>query len=595
MNLDVELLDTLRANTRQYLLRAFRENGVCEGRLSDSALAAALAALALERAGRYAAAERGRDWLARHQNTDGGWGDTADSPSNLATTLLALCALQVRDGCPAVVERARTWLTARAGGLEPGNIARAVAAFYGNDKTFSGPILSVCAQSGLLGPASSAWRLVMPLPFEAAVLPHRVYKWARLPVVSYALPALIAIGLARHRQCPAAFLPWRWLRDRCAQPALHILRRIQPGSGGYLEAIPLTAFVALNLMAAGENHCPALAPCLDFLEQGQGREGGWPIDTNLATWTTSLAVRALADDDDGTDSWRTAAHDYLLGVQQRALHPFTHAAPGGWGWTNLSGAVPDADDTAAALLALRALGRTDAQTRDAAQAGIEWLLALQNRDGGMPTFCRGWLNLPFDRSCPDITAHVLAAWMAWLPDVPALTGRIRHATQRAVRYLAQARNAEGAWVPLWFGNQAAPRQENPVFGTARVLEGLAALAGDPGVDPLVEAGTAWLIRARNEDGGWGGAPGTPSSIEETALALAALAPHAPAPVLAEGVRFLAGRTHGGTAFPATPIGLYFSSLWYAEALYPVVFTAHALQALSTKKAPPRAAAPGGKT
>src|SRR5205814_1036115 len=51
-------------------------------------------------------------------------------------------------------------------------------------------------------------------------------------------------------------------------------------------------------------------------------------------------------------------------------------------------------------------------------AGIKWLLDLQNRDGGIPTFCRGWGALPFDRSAPDLTAHALRAWLAWFDEVP---------------------------------------------------------------------------------------------------------------------------------------------------------------------------------
>ncbi|MEZ6078622.1 MAG: hypothetical protein R3C56_24000 [Pirellulaceae bacterium] len=43
---------------------------------------------------------------------------------------------------------------------------------------------------------------------------------------------------------------------------------------------------------------------------------------------------------------------WLLACQHRRRHAFTGANPGGWGWTDLSGAVPDADDTPAALLAL---------------------------------------------------------------------------------------------------------------------------------------------------------------------------------------------------------------------------------------------------
>lgn len=574
-------LAATRDAVRARLFAAFHADGACLGRLSDSALAVALASLALDRAGRPHPAQQGRAWLAAHQNADGGWGDTPDSPSNLATTLLTLCALQAAsDGETAAAQQARAWLTGRAGGFAPEQIAAAVAQFYGADRTFSAPILSVCAGCGLLGPEQEAWRYVMPLPFEAARLPNGFYKWIRLPVVSYALPALIAIGLARHRKCPSAFMPLRWLREHSAGQVLRKLERLQPASGGFLEAIPLTAFVAINLMAAGETAGPVLGKCLDFLEGGQRPDGGWPIDTDLRSWTTSLAVRALIEDRAAAcpDMWREKTTAYLLGVQQRTRHPFTQAEPGGWGWTSLSGAVPDADDTSAALLALHALDASDT-AREAARAGLEWLLGLQNRDGGIPTFCRGWANLPFDRSCPDITAHALAAFAAWMPRLPELAPRLDRAQRRALAYLTRAQQPDGSWIPLWFGNQAASRHENPVYGTARVLEGLARVAA-PEAAPPIASGAAWLARAQNEDGGWGGAPGVASSIEETALALAALAPHLAPAARNRATAFLVERTRRGAQIPPTPIGLYFSSLWYAEDLYPVIFLAHALARVS---------------
>src|SRR5262249_58268730 len=49
-----------------------------------------------------------------------------------------------------------------------------------------------------------------------------------------------------------------------------------------------------------------------------------------------------------------------------------------------------------------------------ALAGLRWLGELQNRDGGWPTFCRGWGKLPFDRSGSDLTAHALRALRAWI-------------------------------------------------------------------------------------------------------------------------------------------------------------------------------------
>ena len=46
---------------------------------------------------------------------------------------------------------------------------------------------------------------------------------------------------------------------------------------------------------------------------------------------------------------------WLMDQQYRGVHPFTGAAPGGWAWTDLPGGMPDADDTAGALVALHTL------------------------------------------------------------------------------------------------------------------------------------------------------------------------------------------------------------------------------------------------
>ena len=95
--------------------------GYWEGRLSSSALSTATAVSALAVAGLpddRPLAERGRGWLAATQNADGGWGDTPDSPSNLATSLLAVAALTLAGEAPAweaTLARASAWLAGRAG------------------------------------------------------------------------------------------------------------------------------------------------------------------------------------------------------------------------------------------------------------------------------------------------------------------------------------------------------------------------------------------------------------------------------------------------------------------------------------------------
>jgi squalene-hopene/tetraprenyl-beta-curcumene cyclase len=337
-----------------------------------------------------------------------------------------------------------------------------------------------------------------------------------------------------------------------------------------------------------------------FLARSVRDDGSWPIDTNLATWTTTLSIEALAAGGPLTswldDAERATLVDWILGQQYRVEHPYTHAAPGGWAWTDLAGGVPDADDTAGALLALAHLAGPAAgspiegRVRVAAEAGVRWLLDLQNQDGGMPTFCRGWTGLPFDRSGPELTAHAVRAWCAWRPHLAdAMASRVGTALDKAGGYLARVQHVDGAFAPLWFGNEAAPGEVNLTYGTAKVLPALDALseAGSGDAAAMADRAARWLAAAQQVDGGWSGCVGDGDarpSIEETAQAVAALAAHAARDrgvdlvAVRRGIDWLRSATRDGSHFPAAPIGLYFARLWYSEALYPLIFTVAAIQA-----------------
>jgi len=95
-----------------------------------------------------------------------------------------------------------------------------------------------------------------------------------------------------------------------------------------------------------------------------------------------------------------------------------------------------------------------------------------------------------------------------------------------------------------------------------------------------------LLSAQNSDGGWGGDASVPSSIEETALAVDALAtallqseirtPNSEIEAVRRGAAWLIATADQGQSTPASPIGLYFARLWYSEELYPLIFTLSAL-------------------
>src|SRR5688572_30263554 len=237
----------------EQLLAARSHTGHWEGDLSSSALSTATAVVALAVANQKGddleLVNRGLQWLARRQNSDGGWGDTTRSLSNISTTALCWAAFAFRPpGSPdvaGVVTRCERWLSQAAGSLHPEQLRQAIAARYGKDRTFSAPIMMTLALSGRLG--EGAWKLVPQLPFELAACPPSWFQRLQLPVVSYALPALIAIGQARHHYCPSRNLPLRTIRDRLRAKTSRVLRRIQPSTGGYLEATPLTSFVVMSL------------------------------------------------------------------------------------------------------------------------------------------------------------------------------------------------------------------------------------------------------------------------------------------------------------------------------------------------------------
>jgi squalene-hopene/tetraprenyl-beta-curcumene cyclase len=550
------------------------------GELSTSALSTATAVSALALVQKATSAHGSFDsliagglhWLADHQNADGGWGDTIRSFSNISTTMLCRAAFHLTGAAArhdANLRHSEDWLHARYD-RTPEELAEAVRARYGKDRTFSVPILMTSALAGLV-----SWNEVPSLPFELACFPQSWFRFLRIPVVSYALPALIAIGQAVFHHRPPRNPLTRFVRRGAIGKSLRVLRKIQPSSGGFLEAAPLTSFVTMGLASIGRAEDPVVSKCVEFLVKSVRPDGSWPIDTNLATWVTTLSVNALAaaGDVDKLDR-QEQLRDWLLRQQYKERHPYTGADPGGWAWTDLPGGVPDVDDTSGAMLALQSWDDASSPIVNSYVDGFWWLFRLQNRDGGWPTFCRGWGRLPFDRSGADLTAHALRAISADRGFFPSNVRRLMR--QPGLAYLARQQRPDGSWLPLWFGNQHAPDEENPTYGTARVLAAYRDL--DRMTSEPARRGIAWLLAAQNADGGWGGAAGTPSSIEETALAVEVVldaGPEADAAVN-NGLAWLVQRVESGGLHEPTPIGFYFAKLWYFEKLYPIIFTVAAL-------------------
>src|SRR5207248_9538394 len=91
----------------------------------------------------------------------------------------------------------------------------------------------------------------------------------------------------------------------------------------------------------------------------------------------------------------------------------------------------------------------------AARRGVNWLLQMQNKDGGWAAFDRDinheiLTKVPFadhnamlDPSCPDITARVLEA-------LGQYGVRVGHPqVDRGIEFIAQTQDPRGCWIGRW--------------------------------------------------------------------------------------------------------------------------------------------------
>lgn len=582
------------------LLQKRNAAGYWEGRLSSSALGVAVAITALHFYNAHGNASEilsGLNWLETNMNADGGFGDSPESVSNVSTSLLCYSAVKAcskNDQESSLLLKIGDYLRSQNIDVNSEQLIPAILDFYKTDRTFSVPILTMCALCNV--PGKEAFDSIPQLPFELSLLPRSFYSMLNLSVVSYAIPALIAVGIAIFRFKKRKNPLMRWIREASVKKSLALLRKIQPESGGYLEAIPLTAFVCLCLVESGYRDLEVVHDGIAFLKRTQREDGSWPIDIDLSTWVTTLAVKSLRSNLDKvlTPTEKQQITNHLLAIQNQQIHPFNGTQPGGWGWTSHSGSVPDGDDTPGTILALLALNQENPEVvRGSVLSGINWLMQLQNSNGGFPTFSRGWGKLPFDQSCSDLTGHAILA-MAKTVHVfgnslnrKQLSG-IKKSFVKALIYLEKHQDKSGFWLPLWFGNQLAADHANPVYGTARVTsylnETLNTQLGNEYqviLKLMIDRGCCYLVSVQNQDGSWGGDKDISGSIEETALAVTALVPNGFQEECTSGMSWLAAKTKSD-GLVASPIGLYFASLWYDEELYPL--TAY-LECLSANMEP----------
>ena len=176
------------------------------------------------------------------------------------------------------------------------------------------------------------------------------------------------------------------------------------------------------------------------------------------------------------------------------------AEPGGWAFEFRNDHYPDVDDTAFVLMALQRVKIPDEKRMEGAiRRGIQWLLSMQNRDGGWGAFDRDnsrryICNIPFadhnamiDPSTADVTARVLECLgrFGWPAEHPAV--------QRAVKFLLQDQCDDGSWFGRWGVNY--------VYGTSGVLRSFETVSLT--AQEYCKRAVEWLRSVQKPDGSFG--------------------------------------------------------------------------------------------
>lgn len=222
-------------------------------------------------------------------------------------------------------------------------------------------------------------------------------------------------------------------------------------------------------------------------------------------WDTAIAAHALGEAETAPREALERCANWLLTKEVRRKGDWSvkrpNVTPSGWYFEFANEFYPDIDDTAMVLLALSHAKASNRKAHEAAvNRAVEWLLAMQSKDGGWAAFDadNNWRPLayvPFadhnamlDPTCPDITGRVMEGLLQ--SGVP----RAHPAIRRGVAYLKRTQEADGSWYGRWGVDY--------IYGTFLALRGLQA-AGESDREAYILRAGEWLRSIQNADGGWG--------------------------------------------------------------------------------------------
>jgi squalene-hopene/tetraprenyl-beta-curcumene cyclase len=569
---------------REVLWRAQRPDGSWESPCDMGVAPTAQVLVALHYVGALSPedATAGARWLRARQGPDGSYrSHPTANEGDLGTTASAWAALHVcapRDSADAIT-KARMYVDAR-GGTEA-----VVGAFARGD-----PSVVFLALAGLVEPTA------LPCPPMLPGLLRPLVGFMERRFHSGILMVSGALTLIAHR------LRGDWGPDgpppqhvprRFAARTLTLLATFQNRDGSWNANTVQTALMLPALTAAGlHREHPMVRRTVAWLEAQCVRDDdGLHLDAfGSPVWCTAANVRALiAAGESPSDPRIVRALDWLVACQSQTPQPEVDnrnpEAPriGGWAFQPGNETMVDNDDTGTVLTAFGDVLASDTlepETRKRIAAsrdlGRDWLLGMQNPDGGWSAFVHG---LPAKRPGPLFTGAVkvsledpLAALRTLLdpprelgdPSTEDLSGRVLDglgrigltvespAVRRAMGFLKAQQFDHGGFWGRWTVNYLA--------STACVLQGLARVGADLH-EPWVRRAVAFLTERQNADGGWGELPDSyadptlagrgPSMPPLTGLVLTGLidAGEGASPAVARGIAYLLDEQRADGSWP----------------------------------------------
>jgi squalene-hopene/tetraprenyl-beta-curcumene cyclase len=523
---------------REVLWRAQRPDGSWESPCDMGVAPTAQVLVALRYVGALSPEDAGAGarWLRARQEPDGSYrSHPTAAEGDLGTTASAWAALHLcapRDSVDAIAA-ARAYVDARGG------TGAVVGAFARGD-----PSVVFLALAGLVEASE------LPCPPMVPALIKPVVSFMERRFHSGILMVSGALTLIAHRlrgDWGPAGPPPGPIERRFAARTLTLLATFHNRDGSWNANTVQTALMLPALTGAGLHRAhPMVRRTVAWLEAQCVRDDdGLHLDAfGSPVWCTAANVRALiAAGESPSDPRIVRALDWLISCQSRIDQPEVDnrnpGAPriGGWAFQPGNETMVDTDDTGTVLTAFGDALASDILDRQTSQRiaasrdlGRDWLLGMQNPDGGWSAFVHG---LPAKRPGPLFTGPVevslddpVGALRTLLdpprelgdPSTEDLSGRVLDglgriglttaspAVQRAMEFLKAQQFEHGGFWARWTVNYLA--------STACVLQGLARVGADLS-EPWVRRAVGFLTDHQNADGGWGELP---DSYADPALA-----------------------------------------------------------------------------